>query len=845
MNDFRYALRTLRNSPGFTLVVTILLALGIGASCVIFSALDAVMLKRLPVRHPEQLFRIVTNLPQLGKRSYMPRALYRALSDRASQDQASVATDAFGFEEEFAGVTEPGPAEQIRVHLVTPNYFSALGAGTALGRVLAPDEVDTAVLSYGFFEQRFHADPRAIGRTIVLHGHRFTVVGVMAKEFNGISADTAPQVRVPLVALPSFLDAALLATLPALLAADTIEKESELDLSVRLRPGVSIARASGEINSIRRAVAPEDTVTVELEPLEHGTSRLRDRFSGALMFLVGAVGLLLLMVCANVAGLLLARSASRRQEIAIRLALGATRARLVRQMLTESLLLAAAGGVGGVLVALAAIPLLQRAIPPMRDFSSETMPLDLHFRLDLPVLGFSLLLSVATAVLFGLAPALQMSQASGTALGSKLRSTLYDVLRSTRASSSWRGRQALVTFEVALCTVLMAGAGLLVRTFEQLQHLDAGFDRDRVVTFTVNPSLMGYTPQQADSIGRAWIEKARALPGVTSVAVASLGVMRGSGMKMTVGVAGQRITPADPLNTSMNSVSPEYFDTMGMRIVAGRGFTETDRPPDNFAAVPAVPAVPTDQRRPSRVIVNEAFARRFFHGENPIGKLVGGAPSQGVVKAGMQIVGVVSDAKYRSLREPVPPTMYSFRSRASDNRFILHIRTANRPDAIINPVREALRSIDPQLPIVEIHTLAEEVSASLWSERLVATLATIFGALAALLTAVGLYGLLAYAVAQRTREIGIRMALGARLSDISHTIGGQALAMVACGLIVGIAAAFLAAPAVRSLLYGIAPHDALTLCLTVVFLLVIAVAATVVPILRALRIDPATALRQE
>ena len=822
MNDFRYALRTLRNSPGFTLVVTILLALGIGASCAIFSALDAVMLRRLPVRHPEQLYWIVTNRPQLGKRSYMPRSLYRALSDRASQDQASAATDAFGFQEQFTAITEPGPAEQIRVHLVTPNYFSALGAGTAIGRVLASGDVDTAVLSYEFFEQRFNGDPRAIGRSIVLHGHRFTVVGVMPRELNGTSMDTAPQVRVPLVALPSFLDASWLAAAAGPLTAEQIEKEFELDLSVRLRPGVSIAQASGEINSIRRAIEPEDTVAVELEPLEHGTSRLRDRFSGALMFLVGAVGMLLLMVCANVAGLLLARSASRRQEIAVRLALGATRARLVRQMLTESVLLAAVGGVAGLLIALAAIPLLQRAIPPMRDFSSETVPLDLHFRLDFRVLGFSVLLCIATAVLFGLAPAMQAS-----------RTAVHDVLRSARASASWRGRQALVTFEVALCTVLMAGAGLLVRTFEQLQHLDAGFDRDHVVTFTVNPSLMAYPPQQADSVTKAWIEKVRAMPGVTSVAVAGLGVMRGSGMKTTIGVTGQKITSADFLNTSTNGVTADYFDTMGMRIVAGRDFAETDKFENGRTRLP-------------RVIVNQTFARRFFHDENPIGRTLGGPDRSGsVTKPSSEIIGVVSDAKFRSLREPVPSTMYSFRSGTSDNRFILHVRTANRPDSIINPVREALRSIDPQLPIVEIHTLAEEVSASLASERLVATLATIFGALAALLTAVGLYGLLAYAVAQRTREIGIRMALGARLADIASTIGGQALAMVAGGLAAGIAATFLAAPAVRSLLYGIAPHDGLTLCLTVVFLLLVAIAATAVPIVRALRIDAATALRQE
>ncbi len=821
MNDFRYALRTLARSPGFTVVVALLLGLGIGANCAIFSALDAVMLKPLPVRNPEQLFRIITNLPQLGKRSYIPFGVYRALRDRALHDRASAATDVFGFQEEFADVTEPGPAEQIRVHLVTPEYFSALGGGAALGRALAPDDVDVAVLSYGFFEQRFNGDPHALGRTIVLHGHRFTVVGVMPREFNGISIDTAPQVRIPLTAFVVF-------SLDAMPLGD----HAPFDLSVRLRPGVNRAQATGEINSIWRPIVSTEPFPnplelekgVELEPLEHGISRLRDRFSGALIFLVGAVGLLLLMVCANVAGLLLARSASRRQEIAIRLALGASRARLVRQMLAESFILAAIGGIGGILIAFRAIPLLERAIPPMRDFSAETMPLALHLRPDLRVLGFSLLLCVMTAVLFGLAPAMQASRA---AAGSKL----HDALRASRASGSWRGRQALVTFEVALCTVLLAAAGLLVRTFEQLEHLDVGFDRDHVVTFTVNPRLIGSTPQQADAVGKAWIEKVRALPGVSSVAVATLGVMRGSGIKMTIVVTGRKLTSADFMNASGNRVSPEYFETMGLRTLAGRGFTEADRVTAN------------DKQRIQPVIVNETFARSFFHGENPIGKTLGYGRDS--TKPAYEIIGVVSDAKYRSLREPIPPTVYNFASQPDDNRFILHVRTGNRPESIINPVREALRAVDPGMPIVEIHTLAEEVSASLWSERLVAFLAVIFAVFAVLLTAVGLYGLLAYAVSQRTREIGIRMALGARSADISISIGGRSLVTVALGLVVGIVGALALAPAVRALLYGIAPSDPLTLLITAVSIFLVAAAAIAMPLLHALRVDPAIALRQE
>jgi predicted permease len=793
MNDLRYAIRGLRNSPGFTAVVTILLALGIGANCVIFSALDAVMLKKLAARDPRQLFRVITNLPQLGKRSYMSSKFYHALRERST-----LISDAFGEIEDFAALTEPGPAEQIRVRQVTPNFFSSLGVNAAYGRVLTADDVNAAVISYRLFERKFSGD--AIGRSIVAKGHRYSIVGVLPKNFNGISMDTGPEVRVPLSSIPEH---------------DASEKAA-LELSIRLRPGVSAPQAAAEVNSIRKAVEPENDDLVELEPLEHGISRFRERFSNALLFLVGTVAVLLLIVCANVAGLLLARSAGRRQEIAVRLALGATRARLIRQTLTESLLLAALGGAGGLAIAFAATPLLQRAIPPQRDFSAEVTPMALDLHLDWRVLTFSVALCVAVAILFGLAPAWQSSRAG-----------LHDALRCARGSVGWRGRQALMIFEVALCTVLLAGAGLLIRTFERLDHMDAGFDRDHVVTFTVNPELAGYSPQQIESLQREWTERVRAFPGVRSVAIAGIGLMRGSGIKTTLGVEGQRITTADFMNTSMNVVSPDYFDTVGIRLIAGRGF----RPEDA-------------SRKPAAIIVNEAFARRLFPGQDPIGKLVGSGARQEIVKGTSEVVGIVSDAKYRSLREPVPPTRYGL-ARNLNGRFILHVRTANRPDSIIGPVRESLRALDPALPIIETHTLAEEVSDSLWSERLVATLASAFGALAAILTAVGLYGLLAYAVAQRTREIGIRMALGARVADISRTIGGQALVMIAIGLFLGLGAALLASPAIRSLLYETPPRDALSLSFTAVFILIVGAAATAIPIARAMGIDPAIALRQE
>jgi predicted permease len=492
----------------------------------------------------------------------------------------------------------------------------------------------------------------------------------------------------------------------------------------------------------------------------------------------------------------------------------------VRQMLTESFLISGLGGAGGLAIAFLSAPVLVRALPPVRDAAAASLPLSLRIQPDLRVLVFSLLLCLATTLLFGPIPAIAAS-----------REDLHSTLRSARASGGWRGRQILVVIEVALCTLLLAGAGLLVRTFRQLQDLDSGFDRDHIVTFSTDPRLNNYTPQQANLLRDALLERVRALPGVRSTALAGIGLMRGTGIKMTIGPAGQKPSPADFLNASLNVITPEYFDTMGVRLAAGRGFLGNEK---------------ADLSRRSPVIVNQTFARRFFPREDPIGKAFGMGMNV-AVKDDYEIIGVVSDAKYRSLREPIQPTFY--RLFLPDPKvsapFILHVRTNVPPESVIEPVRQIFHSIDPALPIIEIHTLAEEISATLWSERLVAALASIFGALAALLAAVGLYGLLAYAVAQRTREIGIRVALGAAPSSIFIWIGSEALVMTAAGVLIGLAATFALAPAVRSLLYGVAPNDAGALIGSAVFVALIAVLAAGIPIARALRVDPAIALRQE
>jgi predicted permease len=825
VTDLRYSARMLLKTPGFTLVAVGLLAAGIGSSTLIFSALNAVFLRPLPVRHPEELVRMVQKTPQLGTRSSFSYLFYENLRDHASTLAA-----AFGEEEWDSAMTEPAPAEEVKATLVTPEFFDVFGVAALHGRTLTrADAVDDsgtppAVLSYAFWSRRFNADPGAVGRMITLHGHKFIIVGVMPRDFNGVSADTSPDVRVPVRTAPLLIEAG--GTEPV-----RVEALPNFEIVARLRPGVTLAQAQAESIAIWRSSTEayykqfpnngsaelELRRGMELEPLDRGVSILRDKFGTALKLLVASVDLLMLMACANVAGLLLARGASRREEIAVRLALGATRARLVRHVFVESVLLTAIGAAGGVLLAWMVAPLLAGAFPPLRDLRTERLNLAIRFGMDARVLAFAIAASALAVLIAGLAPAI-----------SAARMNLDSVLRGARASSGWRLRQGLIVFQIALCTVLLAGAGLLARTFAELRSVPAGFDRDHIVTFTANPGLTAHTAAQTEAFRVALSDRVRQIPGVADVALASRPLMRGSGMKMTVAPQGERASAQDFLNTSLNQVSPEYFSTMGMRIVAGRDFSPED---------------PSRTQPPFPAIVNEAFVRRFFPRTEPAGKLfgtAGSAPAQGQY----QIIGVVTDAKYRSLREPLSPIIYTS-WKAGGYPFQLVVRTTRRPESVIEPVRRALASLDPTLPFTEINTMSEEVDASLAPERMTAALASIFGVVAAALAAIGIYGLLAYAVAQRRREIGIRMAIGARSTDIVRMIGGQTIAMAAAGIAVGLGVSFVAAPWIRSLLYGIAPADPISLATAALFVIAVSAAATAIPAARATRIQPAIALREE
>jgi predicted permease len=809
--QLRIAARMLAKTPGLTLSAIMLLAIGIGGGTLLFSAFEAVWLRPLPVRHPEQLVRMVQDLPRLGKRSYFSYRYYRTLKERSTTLSA-----VFGEAEWYVAMNQPAPAIQLRVHVVTPEFFSELGAQPLYGRLLTPADTDAVVLSHGFWERRFHSDRAAVGRTITLHGFPFTIVGVMPPEFNGTSADNTPEVRAPVGGIMHLARYEGPNSVQPQIDLD----EYQLDLAGRLKPGVTLQQAEAECQALWRAMVEKKRDAemqlqrgMSLDPLERGVSIVRDKFGEAVRLVAGASGLLLLLVCANVAGLMLAGTAARRSEIAIRLALGATRARLARQMLTESLLLVAAGTVCGWALAWICAPLLVRSLPSVRDLATTPLSIALDFHPDARVMLAAFAAAALTAILVGIVPAIAAS-----------RTNLDAVLRGVRASQAWGGRKALVVAQVAICTVLVAGAGLLVRTLRELQSVEAGVDTAHVVTFTTDPELMGYLPPQTLAL---WINleaRVKELPGVVAVAESARPLMRGSGIKTTVAHAGVTPGASDFLNCSVHSVTPGYFDTMGIRLVHGRGFRTSD----------------IDASKPIPSIVNEAFVRRFFPNMDPLGQLFGNSLTT-AAPPDRVIIGVVSDAKYRGLREPMTPTFYTT---ARSGFSVLAVRTHRSPEALIGPVRKALAALDPALPFTEIHTLAEEVDSSVAPERLTATLASIFGGFASFLAAAGIYGLLAFAVEQRRREIGIRMALGAQPRQIGGMLGRQTAILLGAGLVLGLGATLLLAGSMRALLYGIAPTDPLSMVAAALLMAAVATAATLVPARRATRVQPAVALRE-
>jgi predicted permease len=804
--DLQHAFRLLRKSPLFSLYVIAPLALGIGLNGAIFLLLDAFLLRPLPVNHPETLVRIAQAVQNIGIRSYYTLDALTAL-----QKNSTSLTDILGYSDLNSAVRDASGASRVRVQAVTGNFFTALGVQSMRGRVLTESDASlpVVVLSYPYW--RSH--PIGIGERISLGDRPFTVAGVMPASFNGLEVETAPDIRIPMTSVDQLLKD----------PEQNSYRKLFYTLIARRKPGITLEQARTETARIVEAATDTKDRTqsrderVEIEPISKGISIVRPKFASSLLLLMGGVGLLLAMICANVGGLLLARASARRDEAAVRLALGATASQLVRQWLTESLVLTLAGGIAGTLIAYASLPLLVHSFPTLRDLAATALTLSIDIKPDARFALFALLLCILCAVLAGLPAALYA-----------MRMNLQTSLKAARTTLRQPLRWALVALQIGLCTFLLAGAGFLVGTFRHLRDMDPGFDRDHVVAFSLDPGMSHYSAEQMASLETRLLSAVRELPGVQSAGASVIGLMHGTGMKTTVAPAGGKVPRSEFMNTSLNWITPEYFESMGIPLLSGRNFNANE-----------------PRAKPELAVVNRAFVHRFFPTGDPIGQRFGVGADK-IVGAEYQVVGVVGDAKYRSLREPIPPVFYHAWPPGSFSApFILHVRTKNRPEGIIQAVRKALNEIDPSLPFYEVRSLSDEVDATLWAERLLAWLSTVFAVVAAILAAMGVYATLAYAVAQSKREIGIRVALGARSSDVLRLFSARPLRFTAAGVLAGITGFYLATPAFRSVLYDFSPTDPATMALSSFAVLAIALAATLVAVSGALRVDPAAVLRDE
>ena len=804
-SDLRFALRTLRRSPGFTAVAVISLALGIGANTAIFSLMYTVMLRRLPVAHPEQLVELLHRLPREGHQaSNFSEAAWRELRDRNSVLSGLIASAPGSFDVRGEGIE----LERVDGAYVDGSFFGMLGVKPVIGRLIGPEDdragnANVAVVSWPWWHSRFDADRGILGKRVFVQDAAVTIVGVLPRGFEGWQVGTHRDVWLPLSANRT--------------------RNATLALVGRLRPGVSMVRAHAELSVldhwmvVEQALHSSNPYTIEmvldLEPAGAGlTSRVRQQYGRPLSALMAVVGLLLLIACTNIASLLLARGAGREREMAVRVALGAGRLRLVRQVLTESLLLAAAGSVLGIGMAYFGTSLLVRIIV------STPGPgrIEMQARPDFDVLVFTAAAGLLTGLLFGIAPALRASASTPAA-----------AMRGSGRAGETRWRRlfgkGLVAAQVALSLVLLSGAALFVRHLANLENLDLGFRRDHLLLATLDAGRSGYDGARLSRGYQELLVRLEAIPGVRSASLSAVTPISGAGASRNLNMEGYQASPGEVRLAVENWVAPRYFETLGTPILAGRDFR------------------PQDQGGPWVAIVNRTMARYYFGDHSALGRHV---TFDGDDQP-YEIVGVVGDAKYEEIREETWRTIYldAFQTSRPGSQFLL--RTSVPPGLVAGEVRRAAQEVLKTVPVVRVTTMAEQVDASIVPERLIATLSGLFGGLGAMLAAVGLYGLLAYTVARRTSEIGIRMALGATRGDVTRMVLRDALGMVAAGLMVGVPVAVRGGAVAAALMQGLSAKSGSAIGLGAAAMAAVALAAASVPARRAAGVDPMDALRYE
>jgi len=823
--DVRYAFRTLGRSPAFTAVVVLTLALGIGANTAIFSLTDQLLLRLLPVRDPQQLVVFENPGPFQGRTENNNTFSYPMYRD--FRDGTPVISGLLASFPVNATLTVNGGAERVNAELVSGNYFDVLGVHPAVGRSIAPDDDRTpgggavVMLSNGYWMRRFAGDRSVLGTIVGINGHPMTIVGIAPPGFYGIVLGTSPDVFVPMM-----MKAQMTPTW------DDLENRRSrwLTMMARLKPGVTVTEAEAAMNVLYRQINEREIAEIQNPSKQfkerflakhlfvrqgaRGRSDLRQRFSTPILVLMGMVGLVLLIACANVANLLIARSAARQKDVAIRLALGASRGTIVRQRLIESAVLALAGAAIGIPLAWWACGLLVSALPGTSAAQTLTTTPDAR------VVLFALGISVLTILLFGLVPALQSTHPV-------LTTTLKDESGSVVGGTGHgRFRKALVIVQVGLSVLLLAGAALFARSLYNLKNLNPGFDPEHLLAFSIDPTLSGYSREQCVTLFTEIQQRIAALPMVSGVSPSVIELMSDNDWSSTIVVEGYKAKESEDMNPSVNAVGPGYFATIGQRLIAGREFTERD--------VRGAPKV---------AVINETMAKYYFGTESPLGRHIG---YRRVNVPDMEIVGVVQDSKTTTMRQTIPRFVYTpYMQEDELNEITFYTRARGDAADAAAAVRSAAQQVDPHLPIFNMKTMASQLDESLFVERMVAALSVAFGALATLLAAIGLYGVMSYSVARRTREIGIRMALGAERQSVLRLVLGEVAMLILVGVAIGVPIALALGRLVQSQLFEMSATDPIALSAATILLSLVALVAGYLPARRATRVDPILALRYE
>jgi predicted permease len=843
--ELRWAVRSLLRAPGVSALAILSLALGIGANTAIFSLVHVVLLKTLPVPSPHELFLVAANGPNARVSWNYPD--YLAFRDRTkafSGLAAGSGVSSMGLQADEGG--SPGPAELVQNQFVSGNYFDVFGVRPALGRLFNPQDDRTlgaspwAVLGYDYWRSRFAGDPRVIGRTVRLNGFPLTVIGVAARGFKGFDPTSTPSIFVPITMHTQIQHVA-----PGVW---NTRHYWWIRIVGRVPSGTPTPPIGSQLTSIYRAQEDEERKanpgrglanagqTLYLLPAARGWSFVRNTLQTPLLVLMAVVGLVLLIACANVANIMLARGAARQREIAIRLAIGSGRTRIATQLLTESLVVALLGGAAGIALAFAGTrSVLDRFLP-----STGWNQVSLDVSPDATLLGFTFVVSLLAGVIAGLAPGLHATRAA------PITALKDDVPGGSRTSRLFL-RRLLVITQVALSLLLVIGSALFVRSLSNLRGLDAGFRREQTLVAMIDPGRNGLKGQRLRDFYERLRADVAALPGVRSASLAAITPLAGMRWNDDFSVDGYQFKAGEERYVDMNAVGPRYFETVGIPFLLGRDFRDEDSP--SVLLEPRERMLRPGEQEPEApgprvVIVTESFATRFLSGGSPIGRRLSLTEKYDASRS-YEVIGVVKDAKYFGLRQPVEPMVYVPTWRGGMQSRSLCIRMAIDTAGMADGVRRAVRGIDPAVPLISARTMEEQVNTDIVQERLMATLVGFFGALALLLACIGLYGVIAYLVTRRTREIGIRVALGATRGNVVRLVMADVMLLVGIGAALGIGAAAAMARLVRTMLYGISPQDPATVVACVAVLFVVAMLAVVVPVRRALGVHPSVALRYE